>query len=147
MKKYILPLGDGLTLLIVTLIGFTTHGEFDIFFLPRMAATYIPLLIAWFLIARWLGLLTTTLPPPHPEGILGRWRAEGPLFFTEATEGARAGLAMLFAGPLAVVLRGLLLNAPIIPIFAVVLSLTSALGLMIWRTVYLLLKRRLFERD
>jgi hypothetical protein len=51
------------------------------------------------------------------------------------------GLAMLFAGPLAVVLRGLILNAPIIPIFAVVLSATSALGLVIWRTLYFLLKR------
>ena len=34
------------------------------------------------------------------------------------------------AGPLGVVLRGLILNAPIIPIFAVVLSATSALGIV-----------------
>ena len=53
----------------------------------------------------------------------------------------KAGVAMLFAGPLAVVLRGLILNAPIIPIFAVVLSATSALGMMIWRGIYLRLKR------
>jgi len=54
---------------------------------------------------------------------------------------SESGMAMLFAGPLAVVLRGLILNAPIIPIFAVVLSATSAVGMMIWRGIYLLLKR------
>ncbi len=46
------------------------------------------------------------------------------------------------AGPLGVVLRGLILNAPIIPILAVVLSATSALGIIIWRTLYLLLNRK-----
>ena len=117
-----LILGDALTLLVVTLIGFTTHGEFNTSFLPRMLAVYIPLLIGWFLLSPWFGLFS-------PE--------------TTSTPGQlwRPALTMLFAGPLAVVLRGLLLNAPIIPIFAVVLSTTSALGLMIWRTLYFPLKR------
>ena len=137
MKNKILILGDTLTLLIITLIGFATHGETSISFLPRMLTTFIPLLIAWFLLSPWFGLFNSapTLPPPNPEGIWGRWRV--------ATEGAiKAGLAMLFAGPLAVVLRGLILNAPIIPIFAVVLSATSTLGMIIWRIVYLILKRK-----
>jgi hypothetical protein len=133
-SKYILVIGDTLTLLIVTLIGFATHGETSISFLLRMLTTFIPLLIGWFLLAPWFQLFTPTQPPPNPEGIWGRWR--------EATEGAkRVALAMLFAGPLAVVLRGLILNAPIIPIFAVVLSATSAFGMMIWRTLYFLLSR------
>jgi hypothetical protein len=67
-------------------------------------------------------------PPNHPH-------------FQKENGGGWVGVAMLFAGPLAVVLRGLILNAPIIPIFAVVLSVTSALGMMIWRGLYLLLKR------
>ena len=122
MKNKILILGDTLTLLIVTLLGFTTHGEFNTSSLPRMLAVYIPLLIGWFLLSPWFGLFSpeTTSNP-------------GQLW--------RPALTMLFAGPLAVVLRGLLLNAPIIPIFAVVLSTTSALGLMIWRTLYFPLKR------
>jgi hypothetical protein len=53
-----------------------------------------------------------------------------------------AGLAMLFAGPLAIVLRGLILNAPIIPIFAVVLSVISALGMIVWRALYFLLSSK-----
>jgi hypothetical protein len=48
---------------------------------------------------------------------------------------------MLFAASFAALLRGLWLNAPIIPIFAVVLASTSALGMLIWRALYLLFTR------
>jgi Protein of unknown function (DUF3054) len=130
-QNSILILGDIITLLIITLMGFATHGETSISFLPRMLTTFIPLIIAWFLLAPWFGLFDSAPPQPSPNSLnLGR-----------VTVG-RVGLAMLFAGPLAVVLRGLILNASIIPIFAVVLSATSALGLMIWRMLYLVLNRR-----
>ena len=56
MKNKILFLGDILVLLIVTLIGFATHGEMGLSFLPRMAATFIPLCVSWFVVAPWLGL-------------------------------------------------------------------------------------------
>ena len=121
-SKYILIIGDSLTLLIVTLIGFATHGESGVSFMPRMLAAFIPLLMGWFLLAPWFGLIKAEIIS-NPKQI---WRP---------------ALAMLFAGPLAVVLRGLILNAPIIPIFAVVLSATSAFGMMIWRGLYLILKR------
>jgi len=49
---------------------------------------------------------------------------------------------MLFVGPFAVTLRGLILNAPIIPIFAVVLTATSAFGMLVWRGIYFLLNRK-----
>jgi hypothetical protein len=51
-------------------------------------------------------------------------------------------MVMIFAGPFAVVVRGLLLNTPIIPIFAVVLSFTSAFGVLIWRAIILVLNRK-----
>ena len=121
-SKYILIIGDALTLLIVTLIGFATHGETSISFFPRVLTTFIPLLIGWFLLAPWFGLFNTEIN----SNLKQLWRP---------------ALTMLFAGPLAVILRGLILNAPIIPIFAVVLSATSALGMMIWRTLYILLNR------
>jgi Protein of unknown function (DUF3054) len=121
-SKYSLILGDIITLLIITLIGFATHGETSISFLPRMLTTFIPLLIGWFLLAPWFQVFNSEINS-NPNQL---WRP---------------ALAMLFAGPLAVVLRGLILNAPIIPIFAVVLSATSALGMAIWRTLYLILKR------
>ena len=82
-----------------------------------MLTTYIPLVIVWFLLAPWFQLFNSEIN-------------------LNAKQLWRPALTMLFAGPLAVVLRGLILNAPIIPIFAVVLSATSAFGLMIWRMVY-----------
>src|SRR5262245_50749982 len=114
MKKSILVLGDILAILIVTFIGFASHGEvgagspspFTV--LPRMAAIFFPLVIAWFVLAALLHLFDQ-----ENASLNQLWRA---------------ALAMIFAGPLAVVVRGLILNAPIIPIFAVVLSATSAFG-------------------
>jgi len=123
MKKPILILGDILAILIVTVIGFATHGEADISFLPRMAAAFIPLTVAWFLLAPFLGLFQTeTISNPKQ-----LWRPV---------------LAMIFAAPFAAVLRGVLLNAPIIPIFVVVLALTSAFGMSVWRGIYFLLNRK-----
>ena len=119
--NWILFAGDILALATITLIGFATHDETDMSFLPRMAAVFFPLAIAWFLLAPWFGL-----------------------FQDEITYNARQlwrpALSALFAAPLAAVLRGLILNLPIIPIFAVVLGTTTALGMLVWRVLYFLLK-------
>ncbi|HKJ37987.1 MAG TPA: DUF3054 domain-containing protein [Anaerolineales bacterium] len=115
--------GDVFALAIVTVIGFVTHNEADLSFLPRMAIVFLPLVIAWFLLAPWLGLFQQEIT----SSLKQLWR---PAF------------VMLFAASLAVVIRGLLLNAPIIPIFAVVLSATSALGMLLWRMVYFILNRK-----
>jgi len=121
MNKRILILGDILAIALITLIGFATHGEAGVSFLPRMAAIYFPLSISWFLLAPALGLFQheITSNPKH------LWRP---------------ALTALFVAPLAAVLRGLILNAPIIPIFAVVLGATSAFGMVVWRGLYCLLK-------
>ncbi len=122
-SKYILVIGDILAIAIVTVIGFATHGETDLSFLPRVAALFFPLVIAWFLLAPALGLFQ-----PEITSTPGQlWR---PVW------------AGLFAGPLAVVLRGFLLNAPIIPIFAAILAGTFALGMVVWRALYFFLNRR-----
>jgi hypothetical protein len=123
MKKYILILGDILAIALVTVIGFATHGETDISFLPRMAALFFPLVISWFLLAPTLGLFRQEMISSSRQ----LWR---PLW------------AGLFAGPLAVVLRGFLLNAPIIPIFAGILAAVFALGMVIWRGLYFLSSRK-----
>lgn len=122
MSKRILILGDILAIAFITVVGFATHGEAGLAFLPRMAAIYFPLSISWFLLAPALGLFQqeTTSNPKQ------LWRP---------------ALTALFAAPLAAVLRGLLLNAPVIPIFAVVLGATTALGMVIWRGLYFLLKQ------
>ena len=52
-----LILGDLLTIALVTLIGFATHGEADIALLPRMLTTFGPLALAWFLVAPFLPVI------------------------------------------------------------------------------------------
>src|SRR5215210_5848512 len=99
MNKSILIPGDILAIALVTFIGFATHGEADVSFVPRMAAFFFPLAISWFLLAPALGLFRREITSDWKQ----LWRP---------------ALAALFAGPLAAVLRGFLLNAPIIPIFA-----------------------------
>ena len=117
-KSILLILGDLLAIALVTVIGFATHGEAGLSFLPRMAAAFFPVSLAWFILAPALGLFgVENVSKPNQ-----LWRPV---------------LAMVFAAPLAVVLRGLLLNAPIIPIFAVVLASTSAFGMLVWRALYL----------
>lgn len=123
MNRFILILGDILAIALLTLIGFATHGETDLSFLPRMAALFFPLLISWFLLAPALGLFQDELTS-IPKQL---WRP---------------ALAALFAAPLAAVLRVFLLNAPIIPIFAAVLAATSALGMVVWRAMYYFLRGR-----
>ena len=119
-----LIIGDIFTIAIITLIGFATHGEAGASFLPRMAAAFFPLSLSWFLLALALGLFRQeTISNPKQ-----LWRP---------------ALTALFAAPLAAVLRGLILNAPVIPIFAIVLGATTALGMVIWRGVYFLLNRNI----
>ena len=123
MNQPLLVLGDILALFLTTLVGFVTHRETGLSFLGRFFASFLPLTLGWFLLAPWFGLFQQVITS-NPKQL---WRPV---------------LAMLFAAPLAVVLRGLVLNAAILPIFAVVLGATSALGMLIWRALYFLLNRK-----
>src|SRR5262245_4829818 len=122
MSNQILLLGDVLTIALITFIGFAAHREADLSLLLRMAATFFPLVVAWFLLAPWFGLFQDEI-------------------IHNARQLWRPALTALFTAPLAAVVRGLILNAPIIPIFAVVLEATSAFGLLIWRGLYFRLKQ------
>ena len=119
-QNRVLIIGDLFAIAIVTMVGFATHNEANFSFLPRMAIVFFPLSVAWFLLSPWMGLFQQEITS-SPKQL---WR---PAF------------VMIFAASLAVVIRGLILGAPIIPIFAAVLGGTSALGMLIWRGIYLLL--------
>jgi hypothetical protein len=122
-NQSVLIVGDILAIAITTLIGFATHGELNSAFLLRMAAAFIPLVIAWFLLAHWFELFQPEITS-SPQQL---WRP---------------ALAMLFAAPLAGVFRGLILQSAILPIFIIVFGATSALGMVIWRGIYFLLDRK-----
>jgi hypothetical protein len=123
MKIRILILGDVLAIALLTIVGFATHGETDLSYLPRMAAFFFPLLIAWFALAPSIRLFDRQITS-DPKQL---WR---PI------------LAMTFAASLAAILRGLILNAAILPIFGLVLAATSAFGMLAWRAAYLVLHRK-----
>jgi len=125
MKKSILIFGDMLAILLTTLVGFITHGELKAEFLLHMIAAFVPLTVAWFLLAPWFGLFQQDITSDSKQ----LWR---PI------------LAMLFAAPLAVVIRGLILNSAIVPIFALVFGATSAVGFVLWRGIYFFLNRKLW---
>lgn len=123
-KKSILILGDVIAIALLTVIGFATHGESDTSFLPRMAAAFFPIIFAWFVLAPWFGLFDETVIT-NPKNLL------------------RILLVLLFAAPLAVILRAALLHSAGIPIFALVFGATNALGLVIWRWIYIFIAKKI----
>ncbi len=122
-KTWILLLGDTLTVAILTAIGFASHNELGTAPALRLAATFFPTLVAWLLIAPWLGLYD-------------------PQITGDPRQLWRPAWAVVLAGPMAAFLRSLMLESlPIIPIFVLVLIATSALGMLIWRILYWLWTR------
>jgi hypothetical protein len=123
-KIIILVSGDVIAIALVTGFGFATHGTLGSAGL-RLLSTFIPLLIAWFAVAPFLGAYDTQ-------------RAQKP------SQLWRPFWAMVLAAPLAAWLRGAWLNAPILPVFVLVLAGFSSLGILAWRAAYsLAFSRRL----
>lgn len=122
MKRVaILIAGDIVILGVVTIFGFATHGTVGSAGM-RMLSTFIPLVIAWLLLAPHLKVFDMAVA----RDMRRLWR---PFW------------AMVLAAPMAAWLRGAWLNAPILPVFVVVLGGFSALALLAWRTVYCIASR------
>lgn len=118
----LLLIGDIIVLGIVTVVGFASHGTAGTAG-TRMLTTFVPLVIAWLLVAPFLGVYNLA----SVQNVRQLWR---PFW------------AMVLAGPMAAWLRGVLLGAPIQPIFVIVLGGVSALSLLAWRTLYALVVKR-----
>ncbi|RPJ50838.1 MAG: DUF3054 domain-containing protein [Chloroflexi bacterium] len=113
--------GDVLAIFVVTMAGFMTHyGAIKDW---RWLTTFLPVLAAWFAIAPWVGVFRSDLAS-QPRQL---WRPV---------------LAALLSAPLAATLRGAWLNAAILPLFVVILGLTNALGLLIWRGIWVVVVQR-----
>ena len=123
MKRLPLIIGDLAALVLVTAIGFVTHGEIGLDYLPRFLAAYIPLALTWFLLAPWFGLFDESVT-----------RSAAALY--------RPALTVIFAAPLAAVFRGFILDENIQPIFAMVFTSTNALGMVAWRAIWLWLSKK-----
>ena len=111
-----LIIGDLLAILMVTLLGFIFHGESIAS--PRWLTTFLPFAAAWALQAPWLGLY-------EPE-IASDWRKSW----------WRAALSGILAAPMAGLLRAMMLGSVVVPVFVIVLALTAAAGMAIWRIAF-----------
>lgn len=120
----ILILGDILTLAVVTWVGFATHSETSLDLLPRMMTTFLPLLAGWFLLAPLLGLFSA-VTTQNPRQL---WR---PVYAT------------LLAAPLFGVLRAAMLNGIVLPLFVLIMGASTALGMLLWRAIFVFIQRRL----
>jgi hypothetical protein len=119
---YFLILGDVLILALVTVFGFARHGEISSAG-TRMLTTYLPLVVSWFLLAPFLGVYDLNRAAEFRQ----LWR---PFY------------AMVLVSPFAAFLRALMLgNAPILPVFVVVLGGISSLAILAWRLLFVLLIR------
>ena len=115
-RLLVLLAGDVITLALVTLVGFARHNELGTAG-ARILSTFVPLMIAWLLVAPHLGAFDLQ----RTTDLRQLWR---PFW------------AMVLAAPFAAWMRGAWLNAPILPIFVVVLGGVSALAVSIWRLIY-----------
>ena len=122
-KKTILIIGDIISLAILTVVGFATHGETGLSFLPRMGAIFLPMLLGWFVLTAWFGLFDEQV-------------------ITDPKNLWRIILAMLFIAPLAATLRAAWLGAAMLPLFPLILGSSNAFGMMLWRWVYIFIARR-----
>jgi hypothetical protein len=125
MGTAILPwliIGDAVTLAIVTVFGFASHGTLDTAGM-RVLTTYVPLLVAWFLVAPHLGVYDEA----RVADLRQLWR---PFW------------SMVLAAPFAAWMRGAWLGTAILPVFVVVLGGISALAILLWRFIYWIIMHR-----
>lgn len=127
MLNYLLPLGDIFTLGLVTIFGFASHDELGSAGW-RMLTTFVPLILAWFLVSPHLGVYQ-------------------PARLSDPRQLWRPFWAMVLAGPFAAWLRGFWLNTPIQPLFVIIIGGVSALAILVWRVIYWLLVNYLRKLD
>jgi hypothetical protein len=120
-SRLILLAGDAAVCAAVTVAGFASHAELNA--VSRMATTFFPLLAAWLIVSPWFGLY-------NPD------ETRRPVMLL------KTALAAVIAAPMAAFLRGLWLNAPILPIFILVIAAVGAAGLCIWRALWIVIRRR-----
>jgi len=112
----ILIIGDVLTIALVTVVGFATHDELGTAGW-RMLTTFIPVLIAWGLVAPFLGVYDFQR-------------------VAQARQLWRPFWAAVLAAPMAGWIRGVWFGEVILPVFVFVLGGVSALAILAWRTLF-----------
>ncbi|MFN3742342.1 MAG: DUF3054 domain-containing protein [Anaerolineales bacterium] len=123
MRKHSIWIGDLVVWFLITLIGFASHGELQMTAIPRLAATFFPLIIAWFPLAFSNGLLE----PPS---------SSLPFFYL-----LKLILTTISAVAVAILVRAAWLNSSALPLFALVMMLFATAGILLWRFAHFALFR------
>jgi hypothetical protein len=123
-RPWAIVIGDAVMHLIITLFGFASHDTLQPEFLNRILATFAPFFIAWLVSAFLFGLFSW-----------GRIKDPRQLW--------RPPLAAIIAAPVGGIVRGLWLRSTILPTFILVMAGVTAVGMFVWRSLLLLLFRRL----
>jgi hypothetical protein len=113
-------LGDAIVLIIITILGFATHGTLDETW--RMLITTLGTLLAWAIVAPWFGAFSTA-SLTRPSSI---WRV---------------AYAWAVAAPVAGFLRGWFLGIGVSSTFILTAIAINGLSLVIWRLAYAAINR------
>ena len=113
--------GDVILLLVITLLGFATHRRGLTG--GRWLTTFLPLVFSWFLAAPLTGLYRAGVADRLPEF----WRTV---------------ITGVLAASLAVLLRGIWLRQPVIPVFGLVMMAMTAAVMGVWRLVWAAISSR-----
>lgn len=116
-----LLVGDLIALLLVTLVGISSHNEQLSFY--RTAVNFLPLVIAWLIVSPWFGAYDANMIS-SPKRIL------------------QILLAVFVCTPFAAVLRGMILNTAVQTSFVLVFALTNTVGIGLWRSIWVFLHQR-----
>jgi hypothetical protein len=122
ISDWILWLGDAVAYLVITIIGFSSHGILESSGLARFLATLLPFYTSWVLFALWNGRYRGGYDQLIP------WIL-------------RSGATAVLAAPFAATLRAIWLGVPIQATFVLVMAGVSALGIMLWRVLFHLVMR------
>ncbi len=116
-KRFWLIAGDAFTLLIVTLIGFASHNELQWAFVGRMALSWLPFTLAWWLLAARMQLLD----PQRPMS----WSLTLDLT-----------VAVFYAATVGMMVRAWVMGGVLLPVFALVMAAVAWPALWLWRWLW-----------
>ena len=122
-RFWLLVIGDILAILLVTAVGFISHGTITTAG-TRIYAMFFPLIAAWFLVAPFMGAYDLSRTSDYKQ----LWR---PFW------------AMVVASPFAAWMRGIWLGTPVNLVFVFVLGGVGSIGILIWRGLFLLILTRM----
>ncbi|MCC7129753.1 MAG: hypothetical protein B6D39_01105 [Anaerolineae bacterium UTCFX2] len=115
-QRIVLIAGDIIVFVLVTVFGFSTHGTLGTAGL-RILAIFVPFTLAWFAVGPLMGVYRFEIVQKPAWLWVPAW-------------------ATLVAAPLAILLRAIILNVPILPLFVLIMGGVSAAGILIWRGLF-----------